>query len=92
MWTMRTSAEAQARKQARTPPTAKKATVYSEAEQRQRRHRCITEVNKIFCRVLAGAQAKQLIQPDGELAGLDRNVEELIDVCIEHPRVCSEVT
>ena len=31
----------------------------------------------------------QLILPDGESADSDRNVEELIDVCIEHPHVRS---
>ena len=31
----------------------------------------------------------QLIRPDGESAGLDRKVEEQIDVCIEHPHVRS---
>ena len=31
----------------------------------------------------------QLIRPNGGLADLDRKVEELIDVCIEHPHVRS---
>ena len=50
---------------------AKKASVDSEAEpRRKRRNRCITEVDKIICHVLAGAQAMQLILPYGESADL----------------------
>ena len=85
-------AEAQARKHSQTPPTAKKAGVDSEAEpRRKRRHRRITEVDKIICRVRARAQAMQLIVPVRESADLDRNhdVEELINVCTEHPHVRS---
>ena len=59
---------------------AKKASVDSEAEpRRERRHRRIAEVDKIISRVRAGAEAMQLIWPDGESAELDRNVEELIN-------------
>ena len=52
------SAEAQARKHSRTRPTAKKASVNSEAEpRRKRRHRRIAEVDKIISRVRAGADS-----------------------------------
>ena len=87
------AAAAHARKHSRTTPTAKRASVDSEAEPlRKRRHRCITEVAKIICRVRAGAQAMQLTRPHGESADLYRNVEaveQLIDVRIEHPYVRS---
>ena len=85
-------AEAQARQHSRTPPTAKKASVNSEAEPRRKRHgrhRRIAEVGKIISRVRAGAETMQLIRPDGESADLDRTNEELINVCIEHPHVRS---
>ena len=86
----RSAAGAQARKQARMPPTAKEARIGPEAEpRRKRRHRRTTWIDKIFCSVQAGAQAMQLIRPDGESADLDRIVEELIDVCVEHPHVRS---
>ena len=87
------AAEEQARQQCQhslTHPTAKKASVNSEAEPlHKRRHRRIAEVDKIISRVRAGAETLQLILPDGESADLDRTVEELINVCIEHPHVLS---
>ena len=84
------AAEAQARKHSRTPPTAKKAIANSEAEpRRKRRNRRIAEVDKIISSVWAGAETMQLIRPDGESADLDRTVEELFNVCIEHPHVRS---
>ena len=77
------AAEAQARKHLRTHPTAKKESIEFEAEPWHKRHHWhIAEVDKIRVnfRVWAGAQAMQLILPDGESTNLDRNVEELIDV------------
>ncbi len=74
------------------PPTAKKASDDSGGEpRRKRRHRRITEIDKVINRVRAGAEAAQLIRPDEESGNLDRNLEDLINVCIEHPHVRSLV-
>ena len=48
-----------------------------------------TSPRSIICSVWAGAEAMQLNWPDGVSEDLDRNVEELIDVYIQHPHVRS---
>ncbi len=79
--------------EARTPPTAKKASGDSESGGEPRRKRRqpprIAQIDKVIGRVRAGAEAVQLIRPDEEAYDLDRNLEELINVCIEHPHVRS---
>jgi hypothetical protein len=86
--------EADVRAPARTPPTAKKPEASGDSlsggePRHKRRHRRIAEIDKVIDRVRAGAQAAQLIQPDEESGDLDRNLEDLINVCIEHPHVRS---
>ena len=77
----------------RTPPTVKKACDEPRGEsRRKRRHRpriATRQIDKVISRVLAGAEAVELIRPDEDACDLDRNVAELINVCIEHPRVRS---
>ncbi len=81
----------------RTPPTAKKPEASGDSLSggeplRKRHHQRIAEIDKVIDRVRAGAQAVQLIRPDERCGDLDRNLEELINVCIEHPHVrCMEL-
>ncbi len=80
-----------------TPPTAKKPEASGDSlsggePRRKRRHRRITEIDMLIDRVRglrAGAQAAKPIRPNEESGDLDRNLEELINVCIEHPHVRS---
>jgi hypothetical protein len=83
-------ASSTARAPARTPPTAKRASKDSGGEpQRKRRHRRIAAIDKVINRIRAGAEKAQLIRPDNEAGNLDRELAELINVCIEHPHVRS---
>jgi hypothetical protein len=78
----------------RTPPTVKKPEADSGGEPlRKRRHRPRrgAEIDKAIASVRdgLGAEKVQLIRPDEESGDLDRKLEELINVCIEHPHVSS---
>ena len=82
----------------RTPPTVKKpeASGASDSDsggepRRKRRHRPRrgAEIDKAIASVRAGAEKVQLIRPDEESGDLDRKLEELFNVCIEHPHVSS---
>ncbi len=68
-----------------TPPTVKKACDEPRGEpRRKRRHRpriATRKIDKVISRVLAGAEAVELIRPDEDACDLDRNVAELINVC-----------
>lgn len=78
----------------RSPPTAKKerrresgGELSAEPRRRVRRSRRASEFDNLIERIRSGSATKvQIIRPD-ESAGLDEDVEAVIDACIENPGV-----